>query len=199
MLIAISVATAYANPRDDGFYTGISAGVIKLGGDSYEETSISTGTSNTTTYKDVESSSLTLKIGYQHFKNNRVEIYRRRNDIDTDSGKVSSDTVGINYEWGFSSLTAPNNKKLLPYISFGYGKGSASTNSTRLKLVSTDASEVELGLGVHYQIGRHLDTTIGYYHRSTSLDDNHIPTASNNFFDANATTNSIEAGVSYHF
>ncbi len=162
MLLTLLSTGSYAN--SDGFYIGANASLVSLGDDSI---TTKDKDKTKTTYHDVSSSGFSLKTGYQHFNRNRVELYLRVNKLDSDEGYVTMQTVGVNYEWGFSSLSS---EKLLPYASVGVGFGDAS--SKKLKLVDdVDVGEMTVGLGVRYQFNEKIDAQIGFQHIATGFED----------------------------
>ena len=166
---SLIVINANATPRDNGFYTGIDLGFISsIGGDSGSE-----GITN--------KPALTIKIGYQHLKKNRISFYARNNDFYKGYGTISN-TFGINYEFGIPLLSASSNK-VLPYISIGMGKG-----------INRTADEVEASFGVHYKINKHFDTTFGFQHKLITF-------SSSDFlsYHEDITTKAIDVGVTYHF
>jgi len=175
----------------DGFYIGTTLGFLNFGGDSLNVTTINTTKKNTeTTYKDVTGSPIILKIGYQHFNQNRLEIYVNYNKIDATGGSLDIDTYGVNYEWGFPSFT--EGSSLTPYIMLGGGRGK-SDSSTLKKLDNTDVVELTTGLGVHYAFNQSIDANIGYSHRTLVFDNQKTLNISD------TSLNIIEAGVTYHF
>ena len=59
--------------------------------------------------------------------------------------------------------------------------------------------ELEASIGIHYQLGKHFDTTFAIQHRASILLDD-IPVNSTNIFtDGDIDSTSLNIGVSYHF
>ncbi len=202
------VATANAAPRDNGFYIGLSTSCCSAATNYIETTADINPTGNHfDKEKSLHSSSsiwpLEIKAGFKHFNNNRLEVFRRNTDIDLkngDEGTITSKTLGINYEWGISSL-ASSNKKVLPFISLGYGWGNATSTSTKIKLSKSDSIELDFALGIHYQLSKHFDTTLGVYHRKILLLEKEGTRRmdTNVFTDGEVSATTINAGISYHF
>jgi len=206
--ILLNVVTVSATPRDNGFYVGLSTSCCSSATNYIETTAtINANGKHLNEKKRLHSDSsiwpLELKVGYKHLNNNRFEIFRRNTDIDLkygDEGTITSKTIGVNYEWGLNSI-ASLNKKILPFISLGYGWGSATSSSKHIKLKKSDSKELDFALGVHYQLSKHFDTTLGVYHRKILLleKDNARRSISDVFTDGEVTATSINAGISYHF
>jgi len=183
----------YAN----GVYVGVSSAFLSFGGDSLDvETFNKDGKrTNKVTYQDISSFPTEFKVGYQHYAGNRVEIYVRNNEIETDGGDIDVRTFGINYEFGFASISSGS--KLLPYISLGVGTGEASSDKLK-KVDDTDVAEFNIGLGMHYQVNKNLYATFGYAHDTTIFHDG--KDNDNNIIEfSSAGTNTLKLGVSYHF
>jgi len=188
LLTLLGTVTTYAN--SDGFYIGANASLIPLGDESM---TLEYKDKPKITYNDISAYNFSLKTGYQHFKGNRVELYYRQNELDTKEGDISTQTFGVNYEWGFSSLSSD---KLLPYASVGFGVGKAS--SKKLKTVDdVDVGEINFGLGVHYQFNENIDFQVGYEHISTAfiISDNDKNAKS----EPGVGQNNVMASVSYKF
>jgi len=160
-LIALLSTLSHAN--NNGFYIGADTSIASFGDQSLK---ITNKDKSTKTYKDIESSHCNIKVGYQHFKGNRVELYYRNNNLDTKAGDITTQTLGINYEWAFSSLSSDT---ITPYLSVGFGGGEASSK----KIKSIDKAEVgegSLGIGIHYQYNQNVDFQLGYTATSTGFD-----------------------------
>ena len=198
MLVASLTTMMQANENfyDSGIYIGVSSGFLNFGGDSLVVETIKDGKStNKVTYQDVDNTPTEFKVGYQHFAGNRVEIYAKNNEIDTDGGDIDVRTGGINYEFGFSSLSSGS--KLLPYLSLGVGSGEASSDKLK-KVDDTDVIELHIGFGMHYQVNEHIYTTFAYAHDTIFFED--IENSTNENFEISDTaTNTIKVGISYHF
>jgi len=205
VVINLILATnVYATPRDNGFYVNINTPCCR-GTTTYYETSSagydSNGTRINETVKSHENSvaePIEVKIGYKHLNNNRIEVFRRNTDIILEDGKngtIVSKTVGLNYELGINSL-ASSNKKVMPFVSVGVGWGDASSKSEHVHLKTSDSLELDAGVGVHYQLGKHVDTTLGLFRRKITLTGNNTERL---FTDGNITTTMINVGISYHF
>lgn len=207
VLLATSSATTnvLASPRDNGFYVGLNSSFLEFSADYFETSADRTSSSghiNQTTkvFRDGGVGSEEFKLGYKHFNKNRVEIFRRRSEITVGNPEeeITSNTVGVNYEWGLASLASVN-KKMLPFISLGAASGTAKINSDTIKLKEADAVELEASIGIHYQLGKHFDTTFAIQHRASILLDD-IPVNSTNIFtDGDIDSTSLNIGVSYHF
>jgi opacity protein-like surface antigen len=176
---------ATAHPRHDGFYTGINAGLISFG-KKYTETIKDKATS----YSDISNQGLAVNIGYQHAKSNRIEFYFRGDNLETKKRNLDIAKVGVNYEIGLSALAADNGR-FMPYLAAGYGRGVAVTDNDILD--TSDASEVMLSVGVHYQLSDSFDSTLVLERRELTIEDDH------NNDSADATVNTLRVGVSYHF
>jgi opacity protein-like surface antigen len=188
-VVLITLLSTASQANNDGFYVGVDASMISLGDDSLK---ITNKDKSTKTYNDVESSHANIKVGYQHFKNNRVELYYRCNTLDTNAGEIKTKTIGINYEWAFSSLST---EKLTPYVLIGIGGG--ETKSSKLKeLDKAEVGEATFGLGVHYHFNENIDLQVGYNHISKGFD-----AFDNKTTDETSTidSDSITLGVAYKF
>lgn len=207
LLTTTSTATtnAIANPRDNGIYIGINSSFLEFSADYFEtsaDRSAQGSLLNKTTkvFRDGGVGSQEIKLGYKHFNKNRVEIFRRSSEISAGNPEeiITSNTVGVNYEWGLASLASAN-KKVLPFISIGASSGTAKSSSNRLKLKEADAVELEAAIGIHYQLSKHFDTTLGIQHRkSVFLTDTPVD-STNLFTDGDIDSTSLNIGVSYHF
>ncbi len=205
-VIMASTLTIYASPRDNGVYVGLNTSVIQFSADYFEETSdiSANGTllnETETVYRNGDVGSEEIKLGYKHWNKNRVEIFRRSSEIEVgfiNAPRITSKAVGINYEWGLASLASAN-KKVLPFISLGVASGRAKTKSTQLKIKNADVLELEASFGVHYQLSKHFDTTLGLQHKQTILLDDAPPNSSNVFTAGDIDSTSINVGISYHF
>ncbi len=186
--ILLALMSSLSHADNNAFYIGAETSLVSIGND---DLTITNKDKSTKTYNKIDSSHCNIKVGYQHFKNNRVEIYFRQNVLDTKAGDITTKTLGINYEWAFSSIATD---KFIPYVVLGFGGGEASS-----KIKSTDKAGVgegSLGIGVHYQFNENLDFQAGYTVSSTGFDE----------FDNDTTdkTSTIDQdklvfGVSYKF
>lgn len=207
ILTGILVTNVYAMPRDNGFYVNINTPCCR-GTTTYDETSSEGVDSNGThinktvkPYKNSIAEPVEVKIGYKHFNNNRIEVFRRNTDIVLDDGKsgtIVSKTVGLNYEWGVSSL-ASSNKKVMPFVAVGVGWGEASSSSEHVHLKASDSFELDAGIGVHYQLGKHVDTSLGLFRRKITLTKKGGNNTDRVFTDGDITTTLINVGIGYHF
>ena len=180
----------------DSFYGGIDSGFLSFGGDSLHiETIVNNKSQNRQTFSDISSAPITLNVGYQHYSGNRVEIYAKYDDIDTDGGKISTDTYGVNYQFGFASLS--DGGKLMPYILIGAGKGSADASKLK-KMDDTDITEINLGVGIHYQFTKAIYGSFSYMN-NTMIFDNVKDSKSTTFDVSDLTANTLHVGVEYHF
>ena len=198
MLVASLTTMMQANENfyDSGIYIGVSSGFLNFGGDSLVlKTVKNEKLTNKVTYSDIDNTPTEFKVGYQHFAGNRVEIYAKNNEIDTDGGDIDVRTGGINYEFGFSSLSSGS--KLLPYLSLGVGSGEASSDKLK-KVDDTDVIELHMGFGMHYQVSENIYAMFAYAHDTIIFDD--IKDSVNGNYEISDTaTNTIKVGVSYHF
>ncbi len=204
---SILVTNVYATPRDNGFYININTPCCRET-TTYDETSSkgigSNGTRINETVKSHKNSvaePVEVKIGYKHLNNNRIEVFRRNTDItleDGKSGTIVSKTIGLNYELGVGSL-ASSNKKVMPFISVGVGWGDASSTSENVHLKTSDSLELDAGVGVHYQLGKHVDTTLGLFRRKITLTEKAGNNTDRVFTAGDITTTMINVGISYHF
>ena len=186
-LIALLSTLSHAN--SDGFYMGADFTLASFGDQSLK---ITNNDKSTTNYKNIDTSHGAIKVGYQHFDGNRVEIYYKNNTIDTKAGDITSETVGINYEWALSSLAS---ETITPYILVGLGGGEATSK----KIKAIDGAEVgegSLGVGIHYQYNENLDFQLGYLVTGTGFDkfdDKNVDETSN------IDQDKIILGLSYKF
>ena len=198
MLLAslTTMIQADENCYGNGIYIGASSGFLNFGGDSLVVETVKAGKStNKVTYQDVDNSPTEFKVGYQHYVGNRVEIYAKNNEIDTDGGDIDVQTFGINYEFGFASLSSGS--KLLPYLSLGVGSGKASSDKLK-KVDDTNVIEFDMGLGIHYQVNENIYAMFAYAHDMIIFDD--VKDSTNaNYEISNTATNTLKVGVSYHF
>jgi len=186
-LIALLSTLSYAN--SNGFYIGTDTTITDFGEQSLKVTN---SDKSTKTYKDIDSSHCNIKMGYQHFHGNRLELYYRHNELDTKEGDIVTETVGINYEWVFSSISSETIK---PYLLIGFGGGEAT--SSKIKSIDkAEAGEGSFGIGIHYQYNENIDLQLGYTAISTGFD---------NFDDKDVDETStidqdkIIVGISYKF
>ena len=180
----------------DSVYVGADGGFLSFGGDSLNIETIDKGTSTEKkTFSDVSGTPLSLKVGFQHFNGNRVEVYAKYNDIDTSGGTISTDSYGVNYLWGFSSLS--DNGKLMPYILVGGGTGTADSSKIK-QMDNNDVTEINLGIGMHYQFNKSLYGSFSYIN-NTMIFDNVKDSSNKNLDVSDVTTNTLHVGLSYHF
>ncbi len=204
---SVLATSVYATPRDNGFYININTPCCR-GTTTYDETSSEGVSSNGTrinetvkSYKNSVAEPIEVKIGYKHFNNNRIEVFRRNTDIvleDGKSGTIVSKTIGLNYEWGINSL-ASSNKKMMPFVSVGVGWGDSSSKSENVQLKTSDSLELDAGVGIHYQFGNHVDTTLGLFRRKITLTESAGNNSDRVFTDGDITTTMLNVGISYHF
>jgi opacity protein-like surface antigen len=162
-LTLTALFSTFTLANDNGFYIGVDTSIISFGDQSLKITNEDKSTKN---YKDIESCHGDIKVGYQHFDGNRVELYYRHNELDTKAGDITTQTYGINYEWAFSSLSS---ETITPYLLIGFGGGEASSS----KITAVDNAETgegSFGLGIHYQYNKNVDFQIGYTATSTGFD-----------------------------
>jgi len=186
-LMALLSTLSLAN--ENGFYVGIDTTIANFGDQFLKVTNKD---KSIKTYKDIESVHCDLKIGYQHYDGNRVELYYRNNQIDTKAGDITTETFGINYEWAFSSLSS---QAVTPYLLIGIGGGKAS--SKKIKAIdNAEAGEGSLGIGIHYQYNQNVDLQLGYTATSTGFDN-----FDNKTVDETSTIDQdkVVLGISYKF
>ncbi len=163
-LILLALLGTVNHANSDGLYIGVDTSIVSF---EKETLKVTNKDKSTKTYKDVESTHCSIQVGYQHFDNNRVELYFRDRTLDTKVGDISSKTFGLNYEWGFSSIST---EKIMPYALIGVGAGESS--SSKLKhLDKADVIEVNFGAGIHYQFNQNIDLKVGYSHTDTAFGD----------------------------
>jgi len=180
----------------DAFYGGIDGGFLSFGGDSLHiETVVNDKSQNKQTFSDISGAPITLSAGYQHFNGNRIEIYAKYDDIDTDGGTISTNTYGINYQFGFASLS--DGGKLMPYLLIGAGTGTADAKKFK-KIDNADIVEVNLGVGIHYQFSEAIYGSFSYLN-NTMIFDNVKDSKSNTLDISDLTSNTLHVGVEYHF
>ena len=183
-----------ATDNSNGLYIGLDAAFINIGDDTLEVgTYDSDGNNkNTKKYKDATSLSYDFKIGYQHYDKNRIEFTIKDKKIKTDTGDITANTLGINYELGFSSLESKN---VLPYVSVGLDVGRAELKNFEFSNKKVDTISAIFGLGIRYNINENVDAKIGYLHSSTGFGD-----FENEKGDVQGIAqNQLDFGVSYKF
>ena len=191
------VSTLYGSDfeRSDGsWFVGVNLGLTNFGG-SFE---ISDDERTYKFHEDVDSNPFMLKAGYLQNHDNRLEFYYKKDNIDINGQELfSTSTVGIKSEWGISSLS---NNRLLPYFSLGFGVGASSST---LAILDGSVIELDIGLGIHYQVHKNIDATVGFFRRSilnfVSAVDNSSYYDNTSDYLSLASVNGIEIGVSYHF
>ena len=159
-----------ATDNSNGFYIGVDTAFINMGDDTLDITTYDSDGDKKSKkhYKDVTSISYGLKFGYQHFDRNRVEVSLNDSKISTDVGNIRGVTIGINYEWGFTSFETEN---ILPYLSIGFDGGRAELSKFKFKDKKSDMVSANFGLGIHYDVNENVDAKIGYLHRNTGFGD----------------------------
>jgi len=161
-----------AQTNSNGFYIGLDTAFINMGDDTLNiRVNDSDGNfKSEKKYRDVTSINYGFKFGYQHFNQNRVELLIKDKKISTDEGNIRGTSLGINYEWGFSSFESEN---ILPYISLGVDVGQAKFEKFDLAIndKEVDAVGFNLGIGIHYAINENVDAKIGYIHSNTVFGD----------------------------
>ena len=162
-VILLTLISTTAQADNNGFYIGTDVNTLSIGDDNLKVTNKDKSEKS---YKNFDSSQISFKAGYQHFKNNRVEFYYRHNKLEGDNGDITTKTFGVNYEWAFSSIATD---KLIPYALIGIGGGKASSSYVK-SVDNAEVGEGSLGLGVHYQFTPHLDMQLGYTITSTGFD-----------------------------
>jgi len=185
-----------SNTKSSGWYAGVGAGIVNWGG-SFE---VDNGISTTTHNGDVKDSPVLLKMGYITESENRVEVYYKKDSIDTKGGDrvregemYEISTFGLNYQWGISSLSS---EKVLPYIRLGLGFGSSTSNYVEAK--DGTVVELDLALGVYSEVATNIDVSAGIYRRAiVTVAEN--PDIFSDDYITGAATNGIEIGLNYHF
>ncbi len=159
-----------ASDNSNGFYMGIDTAFINIGDNTLDITTYDSNGNQKSKkhYKDVTSISYGLKFGYQHFNKNRIELSLNDSKISTDVGNIKGATVGINYEWGFTSLETGN---ILPYLSVGLNGGRAELSKFEFKNKKADMISSTFGAGIRYNVNENVDAKIGYLHSSTGFGD----------------------------
>ena len=95
-----------------------------------------------------------------------MELYYQHHELDAKEGDFSTESIGVNYEWGFSSIASD---KWIPYVCVGFGAG--KTSSSKLKSIDkADMAEGALGLGVRYQFTKNMDGQVGYKYTQIVID-----------------------------
>ena len=159
-----------AETSSNGFYIGLDTAFINMGKDTIDITTYDSDENQKSKkiYRDVTSINYGFKVGYQHFDKNRVEILINDKKINTDVGDITATTVGLNYEWGFTSFSSGN---VLPYFLVGVDAGEAKFNDFELADKTVDTFGLNLGLGIRYHVNENIDAKIGYIHSSTAFGD----------------------------
>lgn len=189
MLIAslclLAPAHAYSadgeSMRSSGWYGGISTGVANIGG------SVLT-TSNQNIDIDTSDTPLMLKAGYVTESENRVEVYYKNDSIgikDGDGDDIEASSFGVNYQWGFSSLSS---ERMIPYIRVGGGLGSAEIDGVGDDLTF---AEFDVGAGVHYDMTDNLGLSAGIYRRGVAVSDDYNDSLG-------VALNGAELGINYY-
>ena len=183
-----------ASDNSNGFYMGVDTAFINIGDDTLDITTYDSDGNKKSKkrYKDVTSISYGLKVGYQHFDKNRIELSVKDNKISTDEGNIKGATIGINYEWGFTSLETGH---ILPYLSIGFDGGRAELSKFKFKDKKVDMASSSLGIGIRYDVNENFDAKIGYLHKDTGFGD-----FENEKGDIQGISqDKLEFGVSYKF
>ena len=159
-----------ATDNSNGFYMGLDTAFINIGDDTLDITTYDSDGNQKSKkhYKDVTSISYGLKFGYQHFDRNRIELSLNDSKISTDVGNIKGVTIGINYEWGFTSFQTEH---VLPYLSIGFDGGRAELSKFKFKDKKADMVSANFGLGIRYDVNENIDAKIGYLHRNIGFGD----------------------------
>jgi len=159
-----------ASDNSNGFYMGVDTAFINIGDDTLDITTYDSDGNKKSKkqYKDVTSISYGLKIGYQHFDKNRIELSVKDTKISTNVGNIKGVTIGINYEWGFTSLETEH---VLPYLSIGSDGGRAELSKFKFKDKKSDMASTNFGVGIRYNVNKNVDAKIGYLHSNTVFGD----------------------------
>ena len=168
--LGISTLSLSASDSSNGFYVGMDTAFINIGDDTLDITTYDSDGNKKSKkeYKDVTSISYGFKVGYQHFDQNRIELSMKDSKISTNVGDIKARTIGINYEWGFTSFESGN---VLPYLSVGFDGGGAELSKFKFKDKKTDMFSANLGLGIRYSVNQNIDAKIGYLHRNIGFGD----------------------------
>ena len=196
-LCLFTSASAYSdseNKRHSGWYGGVSAGVANSGG-SVLESSFTWKNDMSTLMGfdkgDTKDSKVAIKAGYVTASENRIEVYYKEDSISIDSDIVSVDdifktsTLGVNYQWGISSLST---EKMLPYVRVGAGAGTAEDSDLNV-------IELDIGAGIHYKMTDNIELSAGLYRRAIMVGED----KDNNDGSIGTVFNGAELGVNYHF
>ena len=177
-----------ASTKASGWYAGVGMGLVNWGG----SVTVDNGYSTQTIDNDTEDKPMMLKVGYVTQSENRVELYYKKDSIDTTNASnqdrpFDTSTFGINYQWGLSSLST---NEMLPYIRVGIGFGSGDADWIANDL---NAIDFDIGLGVHYQVAPKIDVSAGIYRRAVGI------STDNSDDSVIAAMNGVEIGANYHF
>ena len=170
-ILGLIINTIPLNASDNnGFYMGVDTAFINIGDDTLDITTYDSDGNKKSKkhYKDVTSISYGLKVGYQHFDKNRIEFSVKDTKISTNVGDIKGATIGINYEWGFTSFETEN---ILPYLSIGFDGGRAELSKFKFKDKKSDMVSANFGAGIRYNVNQNIDAKIGYLHSSTGFGD----------------------------
>ncbi len=192
--LGINTLSLSASDSSDGFYIGMDTAFINIGDDTLDITTYDSDGNKKSKkeYKDVTSISYGFKVGYQHFDKNRVEISIKDSKISTNVGDIKARTIGINYEWGFTSFESVN---VLPYLCVGFDGGRAEFSKFKFKDKKVDMISANLGFGIRYRVNQNVDAKIGYLHRNMGFGD-----FENEKGDIQGITqDKLEFGVNYKF
>lgn len=161
-------SNANENANSDGFYVGIDTSFINIGDDNLNITTYNSSGDEKSEKKakDITSIAYAYAIGYQHYNKNRVEIFIKDNKINTNTGDILTVTLGVNYEWGFSSY---ENNNITPYILGGFGVGRTKLKNFEEPNKELDTFGINLGFGIRYSISKNIDAKLGYIHSNTAF------------------------------
>jgi len=165
-IIALALLSTFIQADEvlpNAWYVGTYSSITNLAS---EEMTIENKNKSKSKYHDIKGSSHSIKVGYRHFDGNRVELYYKGNEFKGDEGKFSTESLGVNYEWGFTSLSS---KKLLPYLSLGFGVGEVTSSNIKA-IDKSDIGEIIFGIGLHYTVNEDIVVQVGYNRTGTIVD-----------------------------
>ncbi|MCK5902044.1 MAG: hypothetical protein KAG28_02755 [Cocleimonas sp.] len=181
-----SITTTPSNKSND-WYVGVNSSMLNSGG----SVLLSNGRKTETYDIETKDSPILLKIGSVSDSKNRTEIYYKKDSFNTATVKdiFKTSTVGLNYQWGITSLSS---EKILPYLRMGGGIGSASMKGDNDHL-ELGVVELDMGAGIHYKIVDNISLSAGLYRRAIILGEDKTNNSVGTGF------NGVEVGVNYHF
>jgi hypothetical protein len=92
-IILLSLLTTLSHSNSDGIYIGVGSSIIDIGDDSMK---VENKDKSKSTYHNISGPFHSIKVGYQHFDKNRVELYFRGHKLEAKEGDFDTKSIGIN-------------------------------------------------------------------------------------------------------